>query len=387
MALPTPQEDPDDDVGSRTVIMRPGAMRAAMAAALADDRVHYLVVVEGDEPGRRIELGTQSIVIGRSKPAEIVIPDALVSRNHCRVGVVSGEVFVTDLQSSNGTFLDGKRILGSTLVAPGERITVGTHVLEHEWRSRREVEESEQVDSDLENAKHYVRALLPAPISQGGIRTDWVLQPCARLGGDMFGYHFIDPDTFAIYLIDVSGHGTDAAMHAVSVMNVLRQHDLVGVDVRDPARMAAHLNDMFPMEQHGGMLLSLWYGVIDIPSRSISFASAGHHAAYLVGPRREAAVPLDVSNVVIGMMPGYPYRSAQAPMEPGSSLYVFSDGVFEVEPTHGGTWGLDRFVSLLTAPPSAQKTHSERIYGEVMAHTGREAFEDDFTLVVATLQE
>ena len=180
------------------------------------------------------------MVIGRSEPAGIVIADALVSRNHCRVELTVGELFVTDLGSSNGTFVAGRRISGHTLVAPGERITIGTHVFEHEWRSRREVQSLRALDTDLEKAKRYVRSLLPDPLEEGPVRTDWVLQPCARLGGDAFGYHYIDDRTFAIYLLDVTGHGTDAAMHAVSVMNVLRQRALPGVDVRDPARMAVH---------------------------------------------------------------------------------------------------------------------------------------------------
>jgi serine phosphatase RsbU (regulator of sigma subunit) len=297
-----------------------------------------------------------------------------------------GELFVTDLGSSNGTYVAGRRITGSSLVAPGERLAIGTHVLEHEWRSRREVEAARALDSDLDKAKLYVRSLLPPPLESGAVRTDWVLQPCAKLGGDMFGYHFIDPRTFAIYLLDVTGHGADAAMHAVSVMNVLRQPALAGVEVRDPAQVAAYLNEMFQMDRHGGMLLSLWYGVFDLAAGSIAFTSAGHHAAYLLDAAREVAVPLEVSNVLIGMMPGYEYRSGRATVSPGSSLYVFSDGVFEVEAADGREWGLDAFVSLLGAPADAGKGESRRILDAVMAATGRRSFEDDFTLVVATLE-
>ena len=370
----------DDDPVTQTIIARPGAP----GAAPDDDRVHYLVVIDGAERGRRIELGDKAVVFGRSAPAGIVIADGLVSRNHCRVGLAMGEMIVTDLGSSNGTFVAGRRISGSCLIAPGERITIGTHVLEHEWRSRREVQAGRDQDSDLEKAGRYVRSLLPHPIAEGPVRTDWVLQPSAKLGGDAFGYHFIDERTFAIYLLDVTGHGTDAAMHAVSVMNVLRQRALPGVDVRDPGRMAAHLNDMFQMDRHGNMLLSLWYGVCDLGSRTLAFTSAGHHAGYLVGPERDGAVPLDVSNVLIGMMPGYEYRSDRVQVPTGSSLFLFSDGVFEIDTADGRPWGIDDFVPLLTEPRHPGKAESRRILETVTARTGRQSFEDDFTLVVAT---
>jgi len=376
--------DDDDPYAAltTTVISRPGGLGGA--PVVSDDRAHYLVAVEGAERGRRIEIGERNVVIGRVKPADIVLNDEIVSRNHCRASLVMGELFVTDLGSSNGTYVAARRITGPTLVAPGERVAIGSHIFEHEWRSRREVEDDAAQDSDLEKAKQYVRSLLPERIRQGAVQTDWVLQPCAKLGGDLFGYHFIDPRTFAIYLLDVTGHGTDAAMHAVSVANVLRQRTLPGVDKRDPARMAAHLNEIFQMETHGGMLLSLWYGVYDMDACTLAYTSAGHHASYLVGPGRVDALPLETSNVLIGMMPTYDYRSGFTQVPRGSSLYVFSDGVFEVKSADGEELGIKRFVPLLTAPAQPQMTESRRILEAVKDCTGCQSFEDDFTLVVAT---
>jgi serine phosphatase RsbU (regulator of sigma subunit) len=213
-----------------------------------------------------------------------------------------------------------------------------------------------------------------------------VLQPSAKLGGDLFGYQLLDDHTFQLYLLDVTGHGINAAMHAVSVMNVLRRHTPPGIDARHPAAMAAHLNDMFQMESHGGMLLSLWYGVFDLRSRTVDFTSAGHHAAYLVPPDRRAPVPLDVANVLIGMMPGYAYKQGSASFAPGSSLYLFSDGVFEIETEGAEPWGLEKFLSLLSLPADPAKPEPQRILETVKARTRRHAFEDDFTLVVATLE-
>ena len=373
-------DPPKSDDVTRTVIARPGAPEATGE----DDRAHYLVVVEGVGPGRRFEIGGENLVVGRTEPAAIVVADPLASRNHCRVGLVMGELFVTDLGSSNGTFVAGKRV-NKAIVSAGERITIGSTVLEHEWRSKREVMAAQATDMDLDRAKQYVRSLLPAPLETGPIRTDWVLQPSAKLGGDLFGYHFIDDHTFAIYLLDVTGHGTGAAMHAVSVMNVLRQRSVPGVDMKDPARAAAHLNEMFPMESHGGMLLSLWYGVFDLATRNLAFTSAGHHASYLVDAERRQTTALDVSNVLIGMIPGYAYKSGNAQVPAGSTLYVFSDGAFEIEPADGGQWGLDDFLSLLAAPAEPGKRESRRILETVVARTGRRAFEDDFTLVATAL--
>ena len=64
----------------------------------------------------------------------------------------------------------------------------------------------------------------------------------------------------ALYLIDVSGHGVSAAMHSVSVANILRPKAL-SVDLRDPAAVLESLNEAFPMDAHDDMYFTIWYGV------------------------------------------------------------------------------------------------------------------------------
>ena len=100
---------------------------------------------------------------------------------------------------------------------------------------------------------------------------------------------------------------------------------------------------------------------------------------------QDNTIALDVSNVLIGMISGYAYKASSAEVPPGSTLYLFSDGVFEIEPANGGEWDLDRFVSLVAEKPEPEKKESQRILEAVKARTGRQAFEDDFTLVVTAL--
>jgi serine phosphatase RsbU (regulator of sigma subunit) len=301
------------------------------------------------------------------------------------VSLVLDDVFVTDLGSSNGTMVDGKRIAGNTFLPAGARLQLGGHVLEHEYRSRKEVEASKELDQDLESARRYVHSLIPAPLVAGPIRTEWILLPSARLGGDVFGYHQLDARTFALYLLDVSGHGTGAAMHAVSVTNILRRDALPGVDMRDPAKVAAYVNTLFQMKSHGGLYLTLWYGVYELETRTLRYCSAGHHPSYLVPEGRERAIPLKTNNIVIGATPAFEFESASVEVPPGSRLYVFSDGIFEIEAKNGEQWGLDHVVPLIVEPPVQGLTEPERLLRTIRGHARSPDFEDDFTVLVATL--
>ena len=110
--------------------------------------------------------------------------------------------------------------------------------------------------------------------------------PSARLGGDAFGYQQLDSQTFVIYLLDVSGHGVGAAMHSVSVLNVLRQRAIPQTDFKDPVQVITNLNAMFQMDRHDDQYFTMWYGVYDALDRTLTYASAGHHPAYLVAPDR-----------------------------------------------------------------------------------------------------
>ncbi len=372
----------DDAHGSTTILIRAGA--PSPGAATADGRAHYLTVVAGQRAGLRVELGSKPVVIGRVPPADLVIDDSQISRKHCRVSLVMDEVYVSDLGSSNGTMVDGRRITQPVVLPAGSRLQVGGHLLEHEFRSRKEVEASKELDRDLESARRYVHSLIPAPLTQGPIRTEWILLPSARLGGDVFDYHQLDDHTFAIFLLDVSGHGTGAAMHAVSVTNILQRDAVPGLDMRDPAKVATYVNAMFQMSTHGGLYLTLWYGVYDLETRTLAYCSAGHHPSYLVAEPRERAIPLKTGNIMIGATSSFEFESASVDVPPGSRLYVFSDGIFEIEAKDGEQWGLDHVLPLIVQPPVQGMSEPERLLQAIRGHARSPDFEDDFTVLVAT---
>ncbi|HEY1068720.1 MAG TPA: response regulator, partial [Pirellulales bacterium] len=97
-------------------------------------------------------------------------------------------------------------------------------------------------------AAKYVESLLPEVIGPpNALRTDWRFIPSAALGGDSFGYHWLDKDHFAFYLLDVCGHGVGAALLSVSAINALRTHSLPDADFADPGSVLTALNKAFQM--------------------------------------------------------------------------------------------------------------------------------------------
>lgn len=358
--------------------------RAAVPSGPVDDSVVHalLLEAEGTQPSR-FALGDSALLVGRVAPAAIVLEGGAVSRRHCMVDRVGDQVRVTDLGSTNGTYVDAVRVVEPVFLADGAVIQIGAHRLRYERRRREEAAAAASFASDLARARDYVNALLPPPIAEGPVRAAWTFQPCAALGGDAFGYHR-DGDWFHAYILDVSGHGVGAAMHSVSVMNVMRQRALPGIDTRDPAAVLSALNDMFDMEQHHGMYFTMWYGVLHLPSRRLAYAAGGHHPAVLHVPQTGEIRRLPARGAGIGTMPGYAYQTAHAELPAGGRLLLFSDGAVELADDVAGPWGMAEVAQALCVPGRDWAEGPERLYRQVRALSGLRPLDDDFS--VLTLQ-
>lgn len=365
-----------------TVMVRMPPVRAGVP----DGREHYLVQVGGSDPGRRIRFGREPIRLGRRAPAEVLLADAEVSGLHCEVVArgSAGDALVTDLQSTNGSFVNGRRVHGSARLTQGMQLQIGRQVFVHEFRTPAEVAQAEELAQDLSRASHYVQSLLPVPLTDGPVRTDWCFQPSAQLGGDALGHCMLDEHRFACYLIDVSGHGVGAAMHSVSVLNVLRQRVLPGTDFTDPAAVLAALNALFQMEAHDGLMFSIWYGVFDRRDRMLRYASGGHHPAFLQRPGGEAPLALKTRNLVIGALPEARFTGAAVSLPPGARLLLFSDGVFEFHDRAGRAWALADLLPWLAALPPDEPAPARWLEAAVRAQARPGPLDDDFTVLAVT---
>jgi len=244
---------------------------------------------------------------------------------------------------------------------------------------------SQQALADqLASAAEYVVSLLPQPVSGGDIVTDWRYVPSAQLGGDSLGYHWIDNEHFAMYLLDVCNHGVGPALLSVSALNMIRSQTLQGTDFRCPEQVLTALNQTFPMEKQNGLYFTLWYGVFDRTAKKIRYASAGHPAALLIseGSGGDGVQELSTENLFVGGMPDIVYRSGSAGVSLPSRLYIFSDGAFEVIKTNGEWWGFEELKALLLhSPPKGEVSEIDRLYAMLREMHGGKGLDDDFSML------
>ena len=238
---------------------------------------------------------------------------------------------------------------------------------------------------ELENAANYVVSILPPPLDREDLTAEWRFIPSLDLGGDSFGYHWIDDDHLALYLLDVCGHGVGPALLSVSVINALRSGALSNTDFKDPGQVLGKLNEMYQSEDEDPMFFTAWYGVFDLAGKTLTYASGGHPPSVLLsrgdGDNHPEVSFLMTKNPAIGLMPAVSYSSRSCQVTAGSSLFVFSDGVFELFKLDGPLLSFDEFVTYLKNMFLDSDYSLDSLVTDLRTLQGSFEFNDDFSIL------
>lgn len=237
------------------------------------------------------------------------------------------------------------------------------------------------LSAELADAAQYVERRLPAVITKGPVQVDWVYLPCGRLGGDTFSYEWLDGERFAISIVDVMGHGSKAALHALSLSQTLKLLLARGAG-DDPAAWLTALNREFPMKANQDLLWTMWCGLYDSSSHTLRHASGGHPPALLCqGGKVEA---LATGGPVLGAMEDAEYHSASTILRGTAKLFLYTDGAYEFPLANDDTGTLEDFTSAVQDAARMDAGECGYLKTRAAALCAEEMFPDDFTVVRAT---
>jgi sigma-B regulation protein RsbU (phosphoserine phosphatase) len=240
---------------------------------------------------------------------------------------------------------------------------------------------------ELHDAQHYVLAILPAPVVEP-IAVDWLFVPSTELGGDSFGYQWIDGEHYALYLLDVCGHGVGSALLSITVANTLRSGALQNTDFRSPEAVLSSLNQAFQMENQNGLYFTIWYGVYHRPTGTLRYASAGHPPPILVrgaGEQRGKAEPLPGVGCPVGILPDFLYESNECTLAGPARLFLFSDGAYEIQQPDGTMLESEAFEEVLTRAVPEGSSELQELLRFVRDFHGSEDLDDDFSIIKITI--
>lgn len=236
------------------------------------------------------------------------------------------------------------------------------------------------LEAELSEAADYVRSLLPMPIIQP-LNINYTFIPSQQLGGDCFDYYWLDDDYLAIYLLDTAGHGLKATLPSISVLNLLRSRALKDLNYYQPKEVLNALNATFQMNYQNDKYFTIWYGVYNQVKRELVYSSAGHPPAILLSSNNNAIKLLKTPGMPIGMFPEVKYTDGFCKIEKNSTLYIFSDGAYEITLSDGQLMGLDNFIQKVTRLYHFSSSPLENILNCLVDLNSKNAFDDDLSIL------
>jgi phosphoserine phosphatase RsbU/P len=239
------------------------------------------------------------------------------------------------------------------------------------------------LETELIEATEYVKSLLPLPVNKP-LSIKFQFLPSRQLGGDCFDYNWLDPDSLAIYLLDAAGHGLKATLPSISVLNLLRSRALKDLNYYQPSEVLAALNTTFQMNYENDKYFTIWYGVYNRVSRQLKYSSAGHPPAIILSgtsPTNTEVKRLKTPGMPVGMFPEAKYVDAYCQVEKSSTLYIFSDGAYEITQSNGTLWSLEGLIQILISLQYSVDNQLDYILDYLINLNSKETFEDDLSIL------
>ncbi len=236
------------------------------------------------------------------------------------------------------------------------------------------------INSDLDKASKYVNSLLPDEIDVPHLKINWKIVPSTKLGGDSFGYHWVDNDHLAIYMLDVTGHGVGAALQSVSALNMLKFETLPDTDFRKPGEVLHGLNQVFQMSAHHSLFITMWYLVYNNISRVMTYAGAGHPPLIIFNSEGNPKT-ISSENIMIGVDEELEFQSGTHKIEGKTEVYIYTDGAYEAELPDGEILDVDDLVNFLLKNRDPSAKEIELLYNSLVELREGQNLEDDFTIM------
>ena len=225
---------------------------------------------------------------------------------------------------------------------------LGEQLTEHVERLQREAQARQAVESELRIAGEIQRSLLPRTFPPFPERHELDLYatvaPAREVAGDFYDFFFVDRDTLALLVADVSGKGMPAALMMTATRTLLRN---VCHRRSDPALAMAETNDVLCQDNEKCMFVTIILGYYNVASGRLAYINGGHNDPVLIsadGARRPVSCE---RGIPLGIEPGEVYPPNEIQLEDGDLLTLYTDGVTEATAPDRSLFGLERFVRLL----------------------------------------
>jgi sigma-B regulation protein RsbU (phosphoserine phosphatase) len=227
------------------------------------------------------------------------------------------------------------------------------------------VEVLNQIEGELQAARQIQLSMVPTeflvPTPDRPVEVYATLEPARRIGGDLYDFFWGEDGRMYFVVADVSDKGAPAALFMARTKTMIR---LVATLYRlpdgapmEPHRIIEKVNEGLSLENQQGMFVTVFLGILDPATATLSFCNAGHNLPYLLSAADGVSVVDGARGKPLGIRPTFTYRTESFKLAPGDGLFVYTDGITEALNTANELFSDERLEEVLRslATPSASE--------------------------------
>ncbi|MFP5212879.1 MAG: SpoIIE family protein phosphatase [Acidobacteriota bacterium] len=245
----------------------------------------------------------------------------------------------------------------------------------------------ERIESELQIAREIQMSMVPKLFPPFPEREEFdvfaVLRPAKEVGGDFYDFFFMDDDHLFFSLGDVSGKGVPASLFMAVTKTLIRS--TVRKD-STPAEVLARVNDMLCEGNDRCMFCTVFCGILNVRTGEVVYADAGHNPSIRISRAGEAGYLEDAKAMALGIMEGGAYRMGRFVLNPGDTLFMYTDGVTEAMNVKRELFSDERLLECARElKDSGVREMIAHVMGKVDEHANGAPQSDDITMMVIRL--
>ena len=229
------------------------------------------------------------------------------------------------------------------------------------------------IESELSLARNLQKSMVPSVFpDREGLDMYASMTPAREVGGDLYDF-VLRGNSLYFCIGDVAGKGVPAALVMTTFCGAFR---LLTDSESDPVRIVSRINDKLSRNTHMTIFVTFFVGVLDLDTGHLRYCNAGHKAPLVDGQ------PLPVfSNLPIGAMPDWEFKAQETDLAPGSTLFLYTDGLDEAENAQGQMFGKKRILEVMQTSSKEPRALIESMTRSVADFVGDTEQSDDLTML------
>ena len=208
--------------------------------------------------------------------------------------------------------------------------------------------EKERISTELNVANRIQADMLPRIFPPFPNRNEFdiyaLMDPAKEVGGDFYDFFLVDEDHLAMVVADVSGKGVPAALFMVIAKTLIKNRAQMG---DSPSEVLRNVNNQLCEGNDAELFVTVWMGIMEISTGHGWAVNAGHEHPVLRRAGGDFELVQYRHSPAVAVMPGINFKQHEFHLDPGDTLFVYSDGVPEATSAQEELFGNERMLQAL----------------------------------------